>query len=282
MKDRLAEIAGQDVRQLRSVSGGCIADSAIAEFADGRRLFVKRANRCPEMFVCEANGLRELAKAKALRTPQVIHAEPGLLLLECIESRNPPAGFMARFGAKFAEMHRFQAAHFGFYEDNYIGATPQLNVAEAASDWAGFFYEFRLLPQLRLAEQHGRASVDLSKGIAYLESRLPQQLAGSEEPPCLLHGDLWSGNFLADAKGEPVIIDPAVYYGHREADLAMTRLFGGFSSDFYRGYEEAWPLAPEADRRLPIYQLYHILNHLNLFGGSYLSQSLNLLSRCLR
>ena len=279
LHDILTDIRGQPPIQLRSVAGGCIADSAIAEFADGSRLFVKQSQESPQMFVCEANGLRELAKAKALRTPQVVHAEPGLLILEYIESSSPQGNFMARFGAKFAEMHRYQAPHFGFFENNYIGATLQLNCAKPARDWATFYYDFRLLPQLRLAEQRGLAPPQLNRGIAALEPRLATLLAGSEEPPCLLHGDLWSGNFLATADNEPCIIDPAVYFGHREADLAMTRLFGGFSSEFYRAYEAVWPLPPGASRRLPLYQLYHILNHLNLFGGSYLSQCFSLLDR---
>jgi protein-ribulosamine 3-kinase len=279
LRDTLTEIAGQAPTQIRSVGGGCIAESAIAEFADGSRLFVKQSQRSPQMFVCEANGLRELAKAKALRTPQVIHAEPGLLVLECIESGYPRGDFMRRFGAQFAELHRYQAAQFGFFEDNYIGATPQLNGASSADDWATFYWEYRLRAQLVMAERRGLSTTELSKGVAALEGRLAGLLAGSEEPPCLLHGDLWSGNFLATTDNEPCIIDPAVYYGHREADLAMTRLFGGFSEDFYRGYEATWPLPPGAERRLPLYQLYHILNHLNLFGGSYLSQCLALLRR---
>jgi protein-ribulosamine 3-kinase len=275
----LTNITGQAPTQLRSVSGGCIADSAIAEFADGSRLFVKQSQQSPQMFVCEANGLRELAKVKALRTPQVIHAEPGILVLECIAASAPQGDFMARFGAQFAALHRQQSTDFGFFENNYIGATPQLNYAGSARDWGAFYFDFRLLPQLRLAEQRGLATAELSRGIATLETRLPGLLAGSEEPPCLLHGDLWSGNFMATTDNEPCIIDPAVYYGHREADLAMTRLFGGFSREFYQAYEDTWPLPPGADRRLPLYQLYHILNHLNLFGSSYLSQCLSLLAR---
>ena len=165
---------------------------------------------------------------------------------------------------------------FGFEEDNYIGATPQPNAW--TDDWVTFFAEQRLGFQLRLAADNGFGG-ELARLGERLLSRLGELIDEPAEPACLLHGDLWGGNYLCDAEGQPVLIDPAAYYGRREAELAMTTLFGGFDSAFYGAYEEAWPLAPGSAERLEIYKLYHLLNHLNLFGGGYLGGCLGVLRR---
>lgn len=141
------------------------------------------------------------------------------------------------------------------------------------TDWATFYFHKRLLFQYQLAEKRGYSTSRLTKGFARLESMIENILAGSEEPPSLLHGDLWSGNYMCDEEGNAVLIDPAVYYGHREAELAMTRLFGGFPPAFYEGYNQTYPLPEDWEYRENIYKLYHILNHLNLFGKSYLSEA---------
>lgn len=162
-----------------------------------------------------------------------------------------------------------------FYEDNYIGGNEQLNRPNALekSDWAEFYFNKRLLPQYRLAEQNGYDASSLKEGFVLLEKKINNILSGSENTPCLLHGDLWSGNYLCGINGEVVIIDPAVYYGNREAEIAMTRLFGGFPAAFYNSYQRTYPLPEGWEYRENIYKLYHVLNHLNLFGRSYLSEA---------
>lgn len=262
------------------VGGGCIADSKIIETKSGKRFFLKTRSGAPGMFQKEAHGLKELAKANAIRVPEVILADEGFLLLEYIEPGTKTNEFFVEFGKSFARMHKFTAAEFGFFEDNYIGATAQYNVAVAQEkmDWATFYFEKRLKPQIELAEQKGYASTALSEGIRKLKNKLPKILKGSEEAPTLLHGDLWGGNYMCDVAGKAVLIDPAVYYGHREADLAMTKMFGGFTADFYMAYNEAFPLKDGWQYRENIYLLYHYLNHLNLFGRGYYSNCIHLVN----
>ena len=197
-------------------------------------------------------------------------------------------GFFEEFGRRFARLHEFRGPACGFPHDNYIGSTEQRNVPvqgswaesrdERGEEWPRFFLEQRLQFQVRLAGARGHGG-ELERLLDHAEKRILELLATATEAPSLLHGDLWSGNYMADEEGAPCLIDPAVYYGHREADLAMTRLFGGFGEAFYRAYEEVLPLAPGQSDRLPIYQLYHVLNHLNLFGGGYYDQSRGILRR---
>ncbi len=274
LASRLTAIAGSALQRLNSVGGGCIADASVAEFADGQRLFVKTAAGDHNMFMTEANSLRELAGPGVIRVPEVVHAERSMLVLEVIDTSVPAGDFMAVFGRQLARLHRCSSGSFGFFEDNYIGATPQLNtpVRPMSDGWPAFYFEYRLLYQLRLAETNGHATSELIDLFNVLESRLYGLLAGCEEPPALLHGDLWSGNYMVAADGAPCLIDPAVYYGHREADLGMTKLFGGFGRGFYEAYEDEFPQAAGAAEREGLYKLYHLLNHLNLFGSSYYGQ----------
>jgi len=227
------------------------------------------------MFRCEANGLKELSKAQCLRVPQVIAVEDDFLLLEYIPQGIRTNHFFKEFGQSLARLHRFQSDRFGFYEDNFIGATPQLNIPnrEEEKDWVAFYFNKRLLYQYKLAEKNGYVTPRMKSSFSKLEARIDFILQGSEEPPCLLHGDLWSGNYLCDKNGKSVLIDPAVYYGHREADLSMTKLFGGFPQDFYDAYHQEYPLPCGWQYRENIYKLYHILNHLNLFGTGYLFEA---------
>lgn len=237
-----------------------------------------------DVYRCEANGLKELAKAGVIRIPKVFQTGDDHLITEYIPSGNKGRGFFATFGRQLALLHRYCSDRFGFFEDNYIGANPQPNIPRAreAFEWTTFYFNKRLLFQYHLAEKNYYITSSLKSGFLKLEKNIDKLLAGSEEPPSLLHGDLWGGNYLCDENAIAVLIDPAVYYGHREADLAMTKLFGGFSPDFYEAYQLEYPLLPGWEQREPIYRLYHVLNHLNLFGTAYLSEAeslLNLLCR---
>jgi fructosamine-3-kinase len=231
---------------------------------------VNTAARLP-MLEAEAAGLRELAHCGAIRVPGVLgcgvadgHA---FLALEWLDLA--PSGRDAALGRALAQMHRTTAPRFGWHRDNTIGTTPQANAW--LDDWSGFFVERRLRPQLDLARANGHARYAIDPDA--LLAAVPALLDGHAPPPSLLHGDLWSGNAAALDDGTPVLLDPAVYYGDRETDLAMTALFGGFGSSFYDAYEEAWPLPAGHERRRALYNLYHVLNHLNLFGASYGAQA---------
>jgi fructosamine-3-kinase len=276
---------------MNRVGGGCIADAQIAVFADGSGAFVKQQQGLPGMFDCEATGLRALAATGAIRVPEVLAVSTDSLVLEWIQPAPKGRHFFESFGRKFAALHTHRGPASGFSQDNFIGSTPQINkplgvhwdaVAEMpitlgdGSDWPEFFLERRLRFQVRLAVERGHGG-DFEHLLDRCESRIVELLAAAVEPPSLLHGDLWGGNFIVDERGEACLIDPAVYYGHREADLAMTQLFGGFDSAFYASYQEASPLAQGHGERLPVYQLYHLLNHLNLFGSGYRSQCLHIL-----
>ena len=277
----IAGATGTEVVNSTRVGGGDIAAAYLLRTRDGRTLFYKTAPGA--MFPAEARGLTELAAPDALRVPAVLAVGDDFLVLEAIETGRRGPGFFTDFGRSLARLHRHNHTHFGFDGDNYIGATPQANPRRTAGPgvWAAWYWEHRLLFQLRLAEGKRLASRDLSRGMAQLEALVQRLLEGTDEPPSLLHGDLWGGNFLADANGMPVLIDPAVYYGHREAELGMTLLFGGFTPEFYDAYHQAWPLEPGWRRRMPLYQLYHVLNHLNLFGGSYGGQAEGIVRRYL-
>jgi len=237
------------------------------------------------MFKCEAEGLSALAAAEAIRVPKVLAVNEQALVLEMIQQSPKKRDFFAAFGRDFAKIHRHSGKSCGFPHDNFIGSTRQINepldgpwddVADDGSTWPAFFMERRLRFQVRLATSGGYGQ-ELENLLDQAEERIIELLSAAIEAPSILHGDLWSGNFIVDDRGEACLIDPAVYYGHREADLAMTRLFGGFEPAFYSAYSEAWPLASGHEDRLPIYQLYHVLNHLNLFGGGYFGQSKRIL-----
>lgn len=231
----------------------------------------------------EADGLARLARAGAIRVPRVLGmGDSGgqcWLELERFELREPDARAEARLGEALAALHAVTGPSFGLDRDNAVGASAQPN--GPSGDWAEFWRDRRLGYQLSLAARNGYEGRLQERGIRLLES-IPALLAGHEPRPSLLHGDLWAGNRGMLPDGTPVVFDPAVYYGDREADLAMTRLFGGFGPAFYAAYESAWPLPAGAGERRALYQLYHVLNHLNLFGGSYLAQAESLMDRLLK
>ncbi|MCK7520809.1 MAG: fructosamine kinase family protein [Ignavibacteriales bacterium] len=254
--------------------------SAIIQMFSGEKYFLKINNHVPsDMFTKEANGLKEIEKSKSIRVPKVEMAKENFILMECIEGKNKSKNFFEDFGIQFAKMHKYEGECFGFYEDNYIGSTIQKNIPseEEKLDWTKFYFNKRLLFQFKLAEINGYVDSELRKYFSLLENKIEQILDSKPEKPSLLHGDLWAGNYIADENGRACLIDPAVYYGNREADLAMTKLFGGFTKDFYTSYDKIYPLKDGHDYRENIYKLYHVLNHLNLFGSGYYQQALSLI-----
>jgi len=274
----LNELGRGEPVQLKGIGGGCIADARVATFADGSSVFVKCAAGTPGMFEREAEGLRALASAGAIRIPEVLAVGEEALVLEMIHEAPRTDGFFESFGRAFAKLHDHRGPSFGFPHDNFIGSTPQCNQPLDESGWPQFFLERRLRFQAKLAASRGHGH-EIENLLDRAEQRMVELLGAAPELPSILHGDLWSGNFIVDERGEACLIDPAAYYGHREADLAMTRLFGGFGTEFYAAYDEASPLAPGHEDRLSIYQLYHLLNHLNLFGSAYYAQSMRILQR---
>ncbi len=269
-----------------SLSGGDICKTEKITTGGGRALCVKQLGlenkaRAPkDFFKAEAVGLRALVKAQAeagnqIRVPEVVGQGDSFIAMAYIAPGQPEDTSWLSLAEGLALMHGKRAPHFGFEMDNYCGHTPQSN--HPCDDGYAFFAEQRLLFQARLAHNSRRFGSNDIQRLETLIKQLPELVP--EQMPCLVHGDLWSGNVFFDGQGRPVIIDPACYYGWAEADLAMTALFGGFSEAFYRHYQVVNPLQPGWRERFPIYNLYHLLNHLNLFGGHYYQQAMAVIKR---
>jgi fructosamine-3-kinase len=262
--DAIARAAGAAVTSQRAVPGGDICQAMRVDLADGRSLFVKhRAGGPAGMFRPEAEGLRWLGQPGALRVPGVVAVGEDWLALEWITEGAPGAGTDEALGRGLARIHRAGAPAFGAAWPGFIGPLALPN--DPRDDWPSFLGECRLLPLGRAAGLDAGAMRDLHRLVA----RLPG-LTGPPEPPARLHGDLWSGNRMTDASGAPVLVDPAAMGGHREVDLAMMRLFGGFGDRVFAAYDEEYPLAPGWRERVELNQLIPLLVHVALFGGGYL------------
>lgn len=264
-----------------AIGGGSINEAFRLEGTNGECYFLKLNDaRHYPMFEAEAAGLDALTATNTVRVPQPItHGIAGdqsFLVLEYLELSS--RGDARRLGAQLAALHRCKQDQFGFARDNFIGTTPQPNAWK--NDWIAFWREQRLGFQLRLAANNGYGDQLQSPGDTLLDI-LPAFFAGYAPQPSLLHGDLWSGNHAFTADGAPTIFDPASYYGDRECDLAMTELFGGFPASFYAAYRAEWPLHEGYETRRDLYNLYHILNHANLFGGGYIQQAACIMQRLL-
>jgi fructosamine-3-kinase len=257
-----------------AVGGGSIHRAW--KLSDGLRHYFVKTNEpsAAPMFATEAHGLRVLSAAGAVRTPTVIacgqNEDAAFLILEWIDLAPLDQRCGADLGAALARQHRLSGDAFGWTEDNYIGVTPQQNKPHPG--WPHFFGENRLRPQLQLAQRNGMDKALVAKGCAAIE-RCGGLFIDYRPAPSLLHGDLWSGNAAQSSDGRAVIYDPACYYGDRETDIAMAELFGGFPASFYAAYRTAWPLHSGYEARKPLYNLYHILNHFNLFGAAYGGQA---------
>lgn len=265
-----------------AVGGGCI-NQCYRVAGPGRAFFVKlNAADRRAMFEAEAAGLADIAATATVHVPAPLcwgsNNDAAWLVLEHIEFGDAATHSMAQLGEALAALHRVTAKKFGWTADNTIGATPQPNTQNR--DWIAFWRDCRLGHQLALAATQGAPKSLLEKG-ARLNADFGALFGNMTVKPALLHGDLWGGNAGFDRTGAPVIFDPAVYYGHREADLAMTELFGGFSADFYAAYRGAFELDAGYEVRKQLYNLYHVLNHFNLFGGGYARQAETLVDRLL-
>lgn len=266
----------------QGVSGGDINTAEILE-GGGRRYFVKLNDAARlAMFEAESEGLAEIANSQSVRVPQPVchgtHATQAFLILEYLDIAPGAGNTDELLGRQLVAMHRSTTTGFGWRRDNTIGSTPQINTAE--HDWLTFYREHRLRFQLELAARNNPGGNLLRRGEQLLE-KLPAFFANYQPSPSLLHGDLWGGNHAALRDGTPVIFDPAVYYGDRETDIAMTELFGGYGTGFYAAYNEAWPLDAGYRVRKNLYNLYHVLNHFNLFGGGYGGQSERMIDKLL-
>lgn len=282
IKREITKLLGKQIESANRVSGGSINQAAKIALSDGRSCFLKwNTSADPDMFVKEEKGLELLKSADtSLRIPDVFASGKtengtGFLLQEFIDEGHSSPKSAVDFGKSLAELHQHHHEQFGLDHDNYIGKLPQSNTWHQS--WIDFFVDERMKPQLKMAADAGKLG---SQAITHFESmykQLPEIFP--DEPPSLLHGDLWGGNYFFDDEGRATIYDPAVYYGHREIELAFTYLFGGFSAAFYDAYEETYPLEQDFSRRKDVYNLYPLLVHTNLFGGSYGRQVERIVSR---
>ena len=268
---------GESIQIKTSIStgGGCINQTQVLSLSNGEKVFLKYNDHPPEnFFAAEVKGLQLLGETKdGPRVPRPLGIDPGskprFLILEYIEPSSTGGRFHIRFARALAAVHRVTQDRYGLDHDNFIGRTIQKNTLE--SDGVTFFRDHRIRFQQELARKTRGLPRDIDRRLDRFAERLENLLGLADETPALLHGDLWSGNYLAGPGQVPCIFDPATYFGPREADLAMTELFGRLPQTFYDAYHEVFPLQPGYAERKPIYNLYHLLNHFNLFGGSYLS-----------
>ncbi|GAB1442600.1 fructosamine kinase family protein [Ignavibacteriales bacterium] len=277
----LNKLVGEPLHFSRGVSGGCIASNSIYKGESGRSYFVKQypGNLGEAKAKAEVTGLTELLKPGIIYIPKVSGCEKNVIVLEFIETGNCGPGFHQNFGRSLAFLHKCTSdAGFGFTEDNFIGDSLQINLPRN-SKWHDFYITNRLMPQFKLMEKNGFTDSSINKLFDRMLINLGKIIDDKAVIPSLLHGDLWSRNYLVSKTGEAVIFDPAVYYGDRETDLAMTLLFGGFDKQFYSAYNDEFPLEYGNEERVKLYQLYHFMNHLNLFGSSYYREVIDIFKK---
>lgn len=272
LTSHIEQHTGQSITATSRASGGSINQAALIELEQAGTCFLKwNTTADPDLFVKEVKGLDLLRSAGTdLVVPEVIDQGTygqniGYLLLEYMEEGSAGPNSAQEFGRQLAAQHQVQNERYGLDHDNYIGKLPQSNAWH--DYWVDFFIEERMEPQLKMALNAGKLSSGIRTSFKKMYQELPDIFP--DEPPSLLHGDLWGGNYFFNAEGKATIYDPAVYFGHREIEMAFTRMFGGFSSGFYSAYNDVWPLKSGFNSRKDIYNLYPLLVHTNLFGGHY-------------
>ena len=279
--EKISQATGEKftVNNYHSVRGGCINQGY--KITDNDRSYFVKLNQGSqiEMFAAEALGLKQMLETNTIRIPHPIcwgiTGNKSYIAMEWLEFTSGEGKSWEEMGHKLAAMHRFKvSSEFGWEVNNTIGATPQINTKTA--NWADFFAEHRIGYQIKLARRKG------GNFATEIIEIVRKKLADRQPQPSLVHGDLWSGNVAVTIEGEPVILDPATYWGDREVDIAMTEVFGGFPAAFYRGYNQEWELDTGYQQRKTIYNLYHILNHFNLFGGGYGSQASRMISQIMK
>ncbi len=268
------------LEEVRAVGGGSINDAYRLTTRKGRYfLKLNHAERFPGMFEAEARGLRLMRESGEIEVPEPYatgkEREQAFILMAFVEGGKADNAFWERFGKELARMHKHSADRFGLDHDNYIGSLPQYN--EERPDWSSFFAEMRLMPQMKMVRDAGKMDRSDQRAFERLYERLDDLFP--KEPPALIHGDLWSGNYMVGPEGSPSIVDPAVYYGHREMDLGMSTLFGRFGDGFYRAYDAEYPLEEGWEERLDLANLYPLMVHVNLFGGGFSSEVRSILRR---
>lgn len=269
-----------EILRVSIVGGGSINDARRLETTEGT-FFAKinSAGAYPSMFEAESSGLKFLKERCEFRIPNPIATgiteEFQWILMENINSTQRKLDFWEEFGRKLADMHKQSADYFGLEENNYLGSLLQKN--DKCDTWESFFAEMRIAPQLEMAKHNEQASSEFLRLFDKMLSRIERYFP--KESPAALHGDLWTGNFMTDSQGDAVIFDPAVYYGHREMDIGMSKLFGGFDKRFYDAYNEVFPLETGWEERIHVANLYPLLAHVNLFGGSYTGQVIQILRK---
>lgn len=270
VKDAISALLGTKIKNTTPVSGGDISKAYLLH-TDSDTIFCK-LNSSPSamaMFLAEVEGLKAIANTKTIKTPTIYAVndigEGACLLMEYVPSKRPESKELEMLGAQLAKMHQVSSGYFGWENPNFIGNLPQSN--QKHDNWISFYCKERLMPQFQAAINQNLLTKDDVPGLEKLQAVISSYCPDIK--PSLLHGDLWGGNFIINENGLPYLIDPAVYFGHSEIDLSMSRLFGGFGSPFYAAYYEINPSAGGEPARMAIYQLYYLLVHLNLFGRSY-------------
>ena len=268
--DHISLLLDEPIKSYQSIAGGDISQAFVIK-TPHRRYFLKcnSGSDAIKMFEAEARGLAALLETNTIAVPRVLHIgifdQIAFLIMDYVEARSPNDEDLERFGYELARLHQVSSERFGFDSDNFIGSLPQRN--EYHTNWVDFYINERLVPKFKMAISRQLMNDDEIPTKAQMTDTLDSLFI--DVRPSLLHGDLWSGNYLIHSDGTPYLIDPAVYFGHHEIDIAMSKLFGGFGETFYASYNTLFPEEPESSKRIEIYQLYYLLVHLNLFGRSY-------------
>ena len=280
IQHRLSSVLQVQLIDFSFSAGGCINHGGKLTTSRGN-FFLKwnSATKFPGMFDAEARGLKILRDSKVIHIPEVIASDQTsswqFIVMEFVDERPAVDNYWEALGMSLSNLHHVSSEFFGLDHSNYIGSLPQYNTQNKI--WTDFFILQRLIPQIELATTNNRIDKIIRGQFEMLFKKLPGILPS--EKPSLLHGDLWSGNLITDVHGNPCLIDPAVYFGHREAEIAFTKLFGGFSHRFYESYQNYFPLLPGFKQRSEVYNLYPLMVHVNLFGGGYVSQVVSILKR---